>query len=770
MTALRLEDRPLASRLRLLIVSSAGLTVLICGVIITIAAVILSEHRGRELTSGFTRVMAEVLQEPVARADLAAVQRLMGTVRNRGKIAGAWVLDADGRLLGQFGTLPPPAVGDEGGLRRGYMQRTEPIRQGERIIGSVSVRTDLHDLWIVMAAVAVTISTCALIAVGLSLLLGRRIVRTIAAPVQHLARTVTSIADHQDYSQRLVVDQADEIGRAMSAVNHMLLELQRRESALLELGVAERTRELRAERDRAEAASRAKSSFLSHMSHELRTPLNAVIGAAQLLDDRGTVDESQLHLVEAIRDSGTRLLGLIENILDLSRIESGALDLAQEDFNLVECVEAAIATAAVQARLKGLRTACIVDPALPAWRVGDAMRLRQVLLNLLGNAVKFTQTGEVVLWIGAVPDGGVRVEVRDTGIGMDDRAQALAFEPFRQADNSTTRRFGGSGLGLAIARQLVQAMGGTIALNSLPDKGTTVALEIALPAATDQPAPSLPTVDRPVVFFEPHEASAQALAATLARMGCEAARVSDSATLRAWCEARAADAPAPWLLVAVDAPDTWRLLEDAPLAIDHERVIGMTHLESHSAEMARELHRIPRNVIKPVSRTALSSRFGSRGRIPALAGAVGDDAAQVPDGLRRRVLVVEDDPLNQLIVCTMLQNAGCLTTTAGHGREALQLMLRHSFDLVLMDWQMPEMDGLEVTRRLRAGAAGLAGMRVPIVALTANAFTEDRATCLAAGMNDFLTKPVEAVVLESVVRRWVPGPVVAQAETAPTPA
>ena len=757
MTLLRLEDRPLADRLRLLIVSSAGLTALICGVFILVAALWIGERRARDLTAGFTRVMAEVLHEPMGRGDREAVHRTLLTVRTRGEIRGAWAFDTQGRLVGRFGDLPPPAAEDEGGLSRGYVMHREPVRRGTEPVGEIVVRAELGQLAGVIAFAAGAVVLAGVIAVGVSLLLGRRIVRTIAEPVHDLARTVTDIAEQQDYSRRLTVSQRDEIGQAVSAVNHMLLELQRREAALLELRVAERTHELELERDQAEAASRAKSSFLSHMSHELRTPLNAVIGAAQLLDERRTVDDSQLHLVEAIRDSGTRLLGLIENILDLSRIESGALDLSDEDFNLVECAEAAVATAAVQARLKGLRTACIVDPGLAAWRVGDAMRLRQVLLNLLGNAVKFTQAGEVVLRVEASPDGqGVLLSVRDTGMGMDAQAQTLVFEPFRQADSSTTRRFGGSGLGLAIARQLVQAMGGRITLESQAGAGTTFLLELPLPAATHQPTPRPVPLDRPVVYFEPHEPSAQALEALLRRMGCEATRVTDSASLAAWCGARAADAPAPWLLVAVDAPQTWPLLDAAPAAIDQERVIGMTHRESHSAEMARELHRIPRNVIKPVSRAALASRFGSLGRPMDASAPGGDDAGAAWTGVHRHVLVVEDEPLNQLIVCTMLQNAGCRTTTAAHGREALRLLMRESFDLVLMDWQMPEMDGLEVTRRLRAGAAGVAGMRVPIVALTANAFVEDRAACLAAGMNDFLTKPVEAVVLERVVQRWVP--------------
>ena len=578
--------------------------------------------------------------------------------------------------------------------------------------------------------------------------------RRTALGAAALARNLERIATQQLYDQRLPSAEAGQPDLT-GPVNRLLDDIERLGEAVVDAHrQADRrteadTRTLQDERDQAEAASLAKTRFLANMSHELRTPLNGVIGAAQLLQVGGQAPEEQAHLIDAIRGSGTNLLGLIENILDLSRIETGALELAKVDFNLVDCVESAIATTAVGARLKRLGMACIVDPRLPAWRNGDSPRLRQVLLNLLGNAVKFTQRGDVVLTVdgGPQPDA-VLITVRDTGMGIAPEALPHIFDPFRQADDGVNRRFGGSGLGLTITRQLIEAMGGTIRLSSQLGVGSRFEIELAIPLAT-APTPEPPPLPQVVLYFEPHEPSAQAIAAQLQRLGCRTMRCRSAQDLQRWTGEQPADAPLPWLLVAADAEETWEFLEASMPLIDPERVIGMTQLESYESEVARERFHLSRSVVKPVLRASLVSRLGATSRHAS-------SPRHLPAGPRCRrrrhrraagakhVLVVEDDRLNQTIVCSMLHNAGYSTTAADGGTVALDLMSRQTFDLVLMDWQMPDMDGLEVTRRIRAGEAGRYGRVVPIIALTANAFAEDRAACLDAGMNDFLTKPVLA--------------------------
>ncbi len=347
--------------------------------------------------------------------------------------------------------------------------------------------------------------------------------------------------------------------------------------------------------------------------------------------------------------------------------------------------------------------------------------------------------------------------VRDTGMGIAPAALPHVFEPFRQADDGVNRRYGGSGLGLTITRQLVEAMQGSIKLSSEPGVGTYFEVEIAIPPAVVQ-VPEPPPLQCVVLVFEPHEASARAVDAQLTRLGCRTRRCRSADDLRDWMNRQPDGAPSPWLLVAADAEQTWEFLEASMSLIDPERVIGMTQLESYESEMARERFQLSRSVVKPVLRASLVSRLGAVPRTapsprplpPAPSGPITGPA---PLGAKH-VLVVEDDRLNQTIVCSMLHNAGYLTTAADDGTQALDLMSRQIFDLVLMDWQMPDMDGLEVTRRIRAGEAGRYGRIVPIVALTANAFAEDRAACLDAGMNDFLTKPVLAARLSETAHRW----------------
>ncbi len=517
----------------------------------------------------------------------------------------------------------------------------------------------------------------------------------------------------------------------------------------------------------AEATSLAKSRFLANMSHELRSPLNAVIGAAQLLKVEACDAESQAHWVDAIHRSGNNLLGLIDDVLDISRIDAGELTLSIADFHLIDCVDSALATAALAARAKGLSLACIVDPRLQAWRQGDARRIRQVVLNLLGNAVKFTPSGEVVVRIEpGTREHDVCIHVSDTGVGIGAASIPHIFEPFRQADDSANRRFGGSGMGLSIVHQLVQAMGATISVQSQLGHGTSFDIEMLLPLASVMPDAPEP-LGLTVAFHEPHEPSAQALQAQLARLGCPAQRVYSGADVRQWATAFAHHPDSPWLLVAGTGPEAAALLEGAVDLVDPAHVIGMRQLEPGSRAVGEAggasaggwppaALSLPNYIMKPVLRSMLVSRFGS-GRRDGLSDPMTMPAELKPGGRPAatvHVLVVEDDALNQTIVRRLLSHGGCDSTAASDGAHALALLSARHFDLVLMDWQMPDMDGLEVTRRMRAGEAGPRGMKVPIVALTANAFAEDRTACLAAGMNDFLTKPVLADVLMLTVRRW----------------
>ncbi len=760
------NDMPLGRRLSLLLALCAGATAFCGFVAVLIAGVWFQQSRALNASQEIARTMAYALQAPLAFEDRKTIADTLGGLSTRAQVQAAWLFDKNERLVAVYGKAGNVAPPEGGGLHTGSLVVSEGVWAGKTQLGRVVLRNGLGDLYRALAFELAAILLGCAAGLFVTLNVARRIARRITEPISALAATSGAIAADKDYSKRLSGVGGDEIGLAVHAFNRMLDEVQARDVALadsmrtLERRVTERTQELKKEKESAEAASRAKTRFLANMSHELRTPLNAVIGAAQLLD-QNDANDSQRHLVEAIRTSGINLLGLIDNVLDLSRIEAGAFELAVEDFNLLDCVQGALATASVQSRAKGVAMAGVLDPGLPAWRRGDVMRLRQVLLNLLGNAVKFTPRGEVVLHVmpGATPDA-LHISVRDTGIGIGHASLKQVFEPFRQADDAANRRFVGSGLGLAISRQLVEAMGGRIQVTSELGKGSTFDIWLQL-APASRAVNEPPPLHHAIAFFEPHESSAQALAAQLARLGCKAQRCASAQEVRDWLDGLGDTATKPWLLTAVDHEQAREFLDRAKAWFDPERVIGMTAAELPAAESAREQFNVSRSVIKPVLRAALVSRLGAVAREGATGN--GEDVragrngslGMTPGGNNRHVLVVEDDAMNQMIVCSMLQNAGFLTSTADDGAQALDLLSRETFDLVLMDWQMPDMDGLEVTRRLRSGAVGDFGTVVPIVALTANAFAEDRAACLAAGMNDFLTKPVLAESLVASVTRWL---------------
>ena len=752
---------PLRKRLSLLIALGAALTALLAMVAVAGTGWWLQAGRAHEETTEVARTLAFALEAPVAFDDAKGISDALALLRARPQVSAAWVYDSAGKLVGRYGAAgaqPPEA--SAGGFAAGFLLASDNISNDGRAIGRVVVVNQLWRLWQALVVAIVAITLCSLAGFAVSVLLAQHLARAITQPITTLARASRDIATSHDYAIRLPEAGGDEVGAAVTAFNQMLDEIHRRGDALLaanrdlEARVTERTLALQREKERAEAASHAKSRFLANMSHELRTPLNAVIGAAQLLQGASEHAAPQPHLLEAIRGSGLNLLGLIDNILDLSCIETGALELMPEHFNLLDCVESAVATASVTARSQGLAMACVVSPKLALWRHGDPQRLHQVLLNLLGNAVKFTPAGEVVLRVErGSTDDRVRISVSDTGIGIGEASLSQIFEPFRQADDRSNRRFGGSGLGLTISRQLVEAMAGRLSVRSRLGEGSTFEVELPLPLSAVAVA-ATPPVAKSVLYFEPHEASAQALGSLLQRIGCESMRCQTPSDLRDWLRHHAADAEPAWLLVALDAPQSTELLEASVRWVAPKRVIGMSSNESHAADVMREQFQVPRHVVKPVRLSALVSRLGASD--PAARSGQDDPDHNSPRSTHSpmHVLVVEDDPINQTIVCAMLANAGYPSSVASGGAQAIGLLKQQQFDLVLMDWQMPDMDGLEVTRRLRAGAAGPRGTTVPIIALTANAFVEDRAACLAAGMNDFLTKPVLAAMLETTVARW----------------